>query len=271
MLDPPVSCADRSSGTTGPSDRSCAGVAQRLRAAPTPPVDRRRRPVASRPRSPTAAARCARPTAGRPLPPPAPRSRRRPVAPAAADCWCSPSTESDWLRRTAEDRTAVSPAALPRLTSRPPSASTRGAAAAATPKTGSSTTSASRRRPRAGFGQVAFVRRCWEPDKASGAASGDPGCCSFGPADGDHAAGAERPGGADGRLTDRAAGAQHDHRLARLQAGPPAQRHPGGHPGEPDGRHRSVRQRAARSDDVGSATEHCSARLPSPGTSRPGW
>src|SRR5262245_1995009 len=69
--------------------------------------------------------------------------------PASAAVFCSsesallvkPSTDSTRLRRVAEPRAAMAPAAEPRLTSRPFGDSTRRAASAGTPQTGSSTRS----------------------------------------------------------------------------------------------------------------------------------
>ena len=71
--------------------------------------------------------------------------------------------------------------------------------------------------------------------------------------------------GADRDLADGPTRAEHHDPLPRAQPGPPGERHPGGHRGQAQGGDRRRPGRRRQRHQVGVATAHRSARLPSPG------
>ena len=141
MLSSVTSCTGSSCGRDAAGGRRPRemgqGVSTSRAPAPFP------RPGGARPRPPRASGSTSCATASRPA-----RGvlddrgqGRRAARRASGRCWCSRGPRPMRLRSTAEENSATSPEAPPRLTSRPRSASTREAAVAATPNTGSTTTS----------------------------------------------------------------------------------------------------------------------------------
>ena len=137
---------------------------------------------------------------------------------------------SDRLRSTAEENSAESPDAPPRLTSRPPSAEhPRGRGGGGAEDRVDDDVG----RAAGGLGELARPAASTSSVSATDrVGTGAQRPLRGGLADRHTATTRPAPSSArraDADLADRAAGAEHEHPLPRLQPRPPGQRHPGGH------------------------------------------